>query len=111
MNTGAVGKLGRVRAAPQAVKGTTTYQVVTCHLTSSHSIIIAHLCPCCCVPNPPKTSQQGVEVVLAAMAPCARLYAYLACQLALQHPQWRASPYARWVESYSGSEYLVGLSC
>ena len=45
------------------------------------------------------------------MAPCARLYAYLACQLALQHPRWRASPYARWVESYSGAEYLVGLAC
>ncbi|KAG1665885.1 hypothetical protein FOA52_005374 [Chlamydomonas sp. UWO 241] len=56
------------------------------------------------VASSPDTS---VAHVFAAMAPCARLYAFLACQLAGAHGgTWHASPYAHWIASYSAREYL-----
>jgi thiaminase len=50
-----------------------------------------------------------VDAVFAATAPCARLYGFLACQLSVSHPAWPGSPYAKWIESYSSPDYLVGL--
>ena len=42
--------------------------------------------------------------MLAAMAPCARLYAYLGCQLAAAQPA-ASHRYARWAATYSGAQY------
>ena len=38
------------------------------------------------------------------MAPCARLYAYLGCQLAAARPGV-SHKYARWAATYSGAQY------
>ena len=44
-----------------------------------------------------------VGVIVAAMTPCMRLYAWLGSELA---PQWRADhPYGDWLRSYSGPEF------
>ena len=51
--------------------------------------------------------QQGVVEILAAMAPCARLYGYLGCQLARTYPAMEHA-YAGWVQLYSSDSYLVG---
>ena len=42
--------------------------------------------------------------MLAAMAPCARLYAYLGCQLAAARPG-TTHKYTRWAATYSGAQY------
>lgn len=56
----------------------------------------------------PSSPVQGLEALFTAMCPCARLYAYLGCQLASQHaPTWKQSPYSKWVGTYSGSEFTV----
>lgn len=47
---------------------------------------------------------QSLAHVLAAMAPCARLYAYLGCQLAAARPGV-SHKYARWAVTYSGAQY------
>lgn len=44
--------------------------------------------------------QEGVDVIVAAMAPCIILYAYLGRELAKQ--DFSQSPYADWVRTYGG---------
>ena len=50
---------------------------------------------------------QGVDASLAAMAPCARLYGFLGCQLSSTYGV--SGPYADWIQTYSSDEYLVGV--
>jgi thiaminase len=56
-------------------------------------------------------TQTGVAEVLAAMAPCSRLYGFLGCALAAAHPRAarRGNPYRDWIDVYSGFDYLVRL--
>ncbi|GMH40121.1 hypothetical protein BSKO_08025 [Bryopsis sp. KO-2023] len=49
-------------------------------------------------------SDKGVEVLIASMLPCCRLYNYLGCQLAKQHPG-HDHPYSKWIDTYSGEEF------
>ncbi|GAX73274.1 hypothetical protein CEUSTIGMA_g728.t1 [Chlamydomonas eustigma] len=49
----------------------------------------------------------GLDAMLAAMAPCARLYGYLGCQLARRWPESKTGPYADWVNTYSAPKYLA----
>ncbi|CAM9679302.1 unnamed protein product, partial [Discosporangium mesarthrocarpum] len=47
----------------------------------------------------------SVSEILASMAPCMRLYAFLGKELRKAFPRWRESPYAEWVETYSSSGF------
>ena len=47
---------------------------------------------------------QGVASILAAMAPCSRLYGYIGCQLAASGQPHCA--YQAWIDTYSSSQYL-----
>lgn len=49
--------------------------------------------------------QYGVEAVLAAMAPCSRLYGFLGCHLAAKYGT--VGPYCEWIKTYSSSTYLA----
>lgn len=49
---------------------------------------------------------QGLAGILAAMAPCARLYGFLGCQLALAYPNVNHQ-YSSWIKTYSSDDYLV----
>lgn len=51
---------------------------------------------------------QGLPEVLAAMAPCARLYAFLGCSLAKAFPD-ADHAYSGWIKMYSSREYLVSV--
>jgi hypothetical protein len=53
---------------------------------------------------------QGLAGILAAMAPCSRLYGFLGCQLALAYPG-ASHQYSHWIDTYSSPEYLVGGPC
>jgi len=46
---------------------------------------------------------EPVEVILAAMVPCMRLYAYLGSQLALKHDPH--NPYSDWITTYASKEF------
>lgn len=52
-------------------------------------------------------SSADIPHVLAAMAPCSRLYGFLGCQLAAVFPS-KDHPYARWLDTYSSEQYLAG---
>jgi thiaminase len=68
------------------------------------------ICPCC--PPCARASQsrvavptQGVADILAAMAPCSRLYGYLGCSLNKAFPNAQ-HPYAGWIQTYCSPAYL-----
>ena len=48
---------------------------------------------------------QDVVHILAAMAPCSRLYGFLGCQLLAEFPG-HDHEYSAWIETYSGANYL-----
>ncbi|CAM9374486.1 unnamed protein product [Scytosiphon promiscuus] len=47
----------------------------------------------------------SVAQVLAAMAPCMRLYAFLGKALRGGFPNWKDSTYAEWIETYSSEDF------
>jgi thiaminase len=49
---------------------------------------------------------QSVTEILAAMAPCARLYAFLGCTLNAAFPAAEHA-YAKWIRNYSKPDFLV----
>ena len=53
---------------------------------------------------------QSLAHVLAAMAPCARLYAFLGCQLAAARPGATNHKYSRWAATYSGAQYRAWVA-
>ncbi|KAJ9512592.1 hypothetical protein QJQ45_018904 [Haematococcus lacustris] len=50
--------------------------------------------------------ENGLAEVLAAMAPCARLYAFLGCQLAAAFPAAEHA-YSSWINTYANPDYLA----
>lgn len=52
---------------------------------------------------------QSLAHLLAAMAPCSRLYGYLGCQLRRARPG-AGHQYARWARTYSSASYLAMVS-
>jgi thiaminase len=52
--------------------------------------------------------QASVAEVMASMAPCARLYAFLGCTLAAAHSSDPSRhPYSHWLDTYSAESSLV----
>lgn len=53
----------------------------------------------------------GVPLVLAAMAPCMRLYSFVGCRIASDVPASTGprNPYAEWVKTYSSSDFQVRI--
>ncbi len=54
-------------------------------------------------------AMQGLAEVLCAMAPCARLYAFLGRQLALAGCGGEGHPYAEWISTYDAESYHVSV--
>jgi hydroxymethylpyrimidine kinase/phosphomethylpyrimidine kinase/thiamine-phosphate diphosphorylase len=50
-------------------------------------------------------SDAPIAVILAAMTPCMRLYAYIGQRLAAAFPPEPSHPYAEWIRTYSSAEF------